>query len=100
MGRRSTEVTRACAFFAQAKPCGAKTRTGRPCRAKGLPRTHRCKWHGGCSTGPKTPEGRARAMANLKQYRASLGQRADSLKVNLSTPRQLKAIVTTEGVVA
>lgn len=40
--------------------CGAKTRKGRPCRAKVLPKKNRCKHHGGLSTGPKTPEGRAR----------------------------------------
>ncbi|MCK4870022.1 MAG: hypothetical protein KAS93_02820 [Gammaproteobacteria bacterium] len=49
--------------------CGAKTkRTGLPCRARALA-NGRCKYHGGLSTGPKTPEGKARALANLKQYR-------------------------------
>jgi hypothetical protein len=47
--------------------CGAKTRNGHPCRAKSEPGKRRCKWHGGCSTGPRTPEGRARALANLRQ---------------------------------
>ncbi len=45
--------------------CNARTRSGRPCRAMGLPGTGRCKWHGGLSTGPQTPEGMARALANL-----------------------------------
>lgn len=44
--------------------CNAKTRTGRPCRAVALP-NGRCKWHGGMCTGPKTPEGKAKCMANL-----------------------------------
>lgn len=52
------------------RKCGARTRTGHPCRAKALQGTGRCKWHGGCSTGPRTPEGRARALANLKQFQA------------------------------
>lgn len=52
-----------------AAQCGARTRAGRSCRAKGLPGTGRCKWHGGCSTGPKTAEGKARALANLRQFR-------------------------------
>ena len=30
----------------------------------------RCRLHGGRSTGPVTPEGRKRALANLVQYRA------------------------------
>lgn len=48
--------------------CNARTKTGRPCRAMKLEHG-RCKWHGGLSTGPKTPEGKARALANLRQYR-------------------------------
>lgn len=49
--------------------CGAKTQSGKPCRAKSLPNKNRCKWHGGCSTGPKTIEGKAKALSNLRQYR-------------------------------
>ncbi|WP_088651643.1 helix-turn-helix domain-containing protein [Marinibacterium profundimaris] len=37
--------------------CGAKTRKGTPCRAKSLPGKRRCKFHGGMSTGARTPEG-------------------------------------------
>ena len=42
--------------------CGAKTRSGKPCRApamwsKKAGRYTRCKFHGGASTGPRTPEG-------------------------------------------
>lgn len=37
--------------------CGAKTRKGTPCRRKSEPGKRRCKFHGGRSTGPKTPEG-------------------------------------------
>ena len=50
--------------------CGAKRhRDGQPCQAKSEPGKRRCRFHGGRSTGPKTPEGRARALANLRQYR-------------------------------
>lgn len=49
-------------------PCGAKRRRdGQPCQALSVPGKHRCKWHGGCSTGPKTPEGKARGLANLRR---------------------------------
>lgn len=47
--------------------CGARRhRDGQPCRAKSEPGKRRCKWHGGCSTGPRTAEGKARALANLR----------------------------------
>jgi hypothetical protein len=48
--------------------CGACTRKGAPCRARAL-ENGRCRHHGGLSTGAKSPEGRARSRANLKQYR-------------------------------
>lgn len=50
--------------------CGARRRRdGQPCEALSVPGKRRCKWHGGCSTGPRTAEGKARALANLRQNR-------------------------------
>ena len=40
--------------------CGAKTRKGGQCRNKSEPGKARCKFHGGKSTGARTPEGVAR----------------------------------------
>lgn len=40
--------------------CGAKTRAGTPCKLTSIYRNGRCKLHGGLSTGPTTPEGKAR----------------------------------------
>ena len=57
--------------FTQSR-CRAKTRLGRPCRRKGLA-NGRCRNHGGMSTGPKSPEGKLRALANLKQFRTERG---------------------------
>ena len=63
------------AYLARAKstarvPCGAKRhRDGQPCEARSEPGKRRCRFHGGRSTDPKTPEGKARALANLRQYR-------------------------------
>lgn len=49
--------------------CNARTKSGRPCR--GLKLAHgRCKWHGGLSTGPRTPEGKARCTMNLPWAKA------------------------------
>ena len=41
-----------------------------PCKASGIRMNNgniRCRMHGGWSTGPKTPEGKATALLNLKQ---------------------------------
>lgn len=44
--------------------CGARTRAGTPCKLTSIYRNGRCKLHGGLSTGPITPEGRARCALN------------------------------------
>lgn len=50
--------------------CGARRhRDGQPCQALSEPGKRRCRFHGGRSTGPRTPEGKARALANLRQLR-------------------------------
>jgi hypothetical protein len=43
--------------------CGAKTRAGAPCLMRPVAGKRRCRLHGGLSTGPKTPEGRAQIAA-------------------------------------
>jgi len=44
--------------------CGARTRAGTPCKLKSIYANGRCKFHGGCSTGPKTELGKAQARIN------------------------------------
>lgn len=52
-----------------ARRCGAHSRrSGKPCQAQALA-NGRCRFHGGLSTGPKTQEGKARSMANLRWNR-------------------------------
>lgn len=51
--------------------CGARNRKGQPCGCKLLYPNGRCRFHGGPSTGPKTPEGKQRSLAALRAgYRA------------------------------
>lgn len=49
--------------WANAPRCGAKTRSGKPCKAPAM-RNGRCRMHGGMSTGPRTPEGIAAIKAS------------------------------------
>lgn len=50
--------------------CGARKKTGERCRCKALHRGDKCKFHGGLSTGAKTPEGKERALAALRAGQA------------------------------
>ena len=43
--------------------CKARTRKGTACQKPPLKGKSRCRLHGGLSTGPKTPEGKARIAA-------------------------------------
>jgi len=52
-----------------------------PCKASGILMKNgnvRCRMHGGWSTGPKTPEGKAKALLNLKQNRNDQETRINS----------------------
>lgn len=53
--------------------CGAKNRKGTPCRCMSEPGKRRCKFHGGKSTGPKTPEGIERIREAQRRRWASKG---------------------------
>lgn len=44
----------------QRRSCGAKTGQGQPCSRLPEPGRKRCRYHGGCSTGPRTSKGRSR----------------------------------------
>ena len=57
--------------LSKAKPCGARTRSGEPCRGPAMA-NGRCRMHGGPSTAPRTLEGKQRSrMANWKHGRYS-----------------------------
>lgn len=74
---------------AQRVACGARRhRDGKPCQSKSEPGKKRCRFHGGRSTGPRSPEGRARAIANLRQYQ-------DRAQADKPTPSNHSEEITT-----
>ncbi len=50
------------------KQCGAKTRSGKPCRTPGMP-NGRCRMHGGMSTGRPVIHGRYSKVALAERAR-------------------------------
>jgi hypothetical protein len=75
--------------------CGAKTRRGTVCKAAAMKNSKgkytRCKFHGGASTGPRTPEGLARSKrARWTHGRSSAEakQKAQELR------REIRSLIT------
>ena len=60
--------------------CGAKTRSGAPCKGAAMP-NGRCRMHGGPSTGPRTEAGKAAIRASRTKHgrysQASIQQRRE-----------------------
>lgn len=71
--------------------CGAKTRSGQPCKKAAIKGQARCRNHGGASTGPLTEEGRARiAVAQTTHGRLTKEKRA-AAKRNAAVGRKIRA---------
>jgi hypothetical protein len=65
--------------LAHASPrCGARTRTGAPCKGPAMP-AGRCRMHGGASTGPRTPEGLQR-LVRARTVHGGYGAEARELR--------------------
>jgi hypothetical protein len=73
---------------AEKQTCGARTRQGTSCKNTRIYSNGRCKNHGGLSTGPKTPEGKAQALANLTWAKV---KDIDNLVVEVKPKRQVRA---------
>jgi hypothetical protein len=72
--------------------CGARTRSGTPCRGAAMT-NGRCRMHGGPSTGPRTPEGLERSRrANWKHGRRSADAIA-RLKEAAAIRREIRRLI-------
>lgn len=63
-----------CPSYLRGLTCGARKKNGERCGSTTLCANGRCKFHGGASTGPRSPEGRAKALENLKLGRLKRGK--------------------------
>jgi hypothetical protein len=76
--------------------CGAKARSGCPCRAPAMA-NGRCRVHGGKSTGPRTPQGKAAMVAaHTKHGNQSAPKRAEQLYVRTVIARNRLKITALE----
>lgn len=75
--------------------CGAKTKSGRPCRRKVAIRDNgdwckKCSKHGGLSTGAKTPAGRARQSAAVA--RSNHARKGARYRVAMPDQSEIKTV--------
>jgi hypothetical protein len=62
--------------------CGAKTRSGHPCKNDGTSYANgRCKFHGGASKGPRTEAGKRQSAINGKKH---LPKSMKALEISIS----------------
>ena len=78
----------------------AKSRRGTLCQNPAIGGRNRCKLHGGLSTGPRTPEGKARvAAAHTKHGRRSKAQAAWVREINAEL-RRVTCVLKQEGLIS
>ena len=71
--------------------CGAKTRSGTPCKNPAVRGKARCRFHGGRSTGAKTPEGRGRLSALHWKHGRSTTEAKEQAKRRAAVGREIRA---------
>ena len=71
--------------------CGAKTRSGAPCKNQAVAGRKRCRMHGGRATGAKTPEGRARLSALHWKHGRSTTEAKAAARRRAAVGREVRA---------
>lgn len=78
--------------------CGARLSGGRGrCRAWALKGKRRCKWHGGKSTGPRTPEGMARTVTAMVAGRKRMVEHRHAMGLKAPGGRAKRGITSKEA---
>ena len=89
----------AALVLADAAPrCGALNRAGGRCQAPAMRGKKRCRFHGGKSTGPRTPEGLERSrLANWKHGRrsaAAAAERSEAVRIRRELRRLIELLAS------
>ena len=79
--------------------CGAKTRAGGVCQNPAIGGRNRCKLHGGRSTGPRTPEGKARTIAAHTKHGRRSREHVEKVKAINAELRRLTYELKRDGLI-
>ena len=81
------------------KRCLAKTRQGTPCQNPAIKGPGRCKLHGGKSTGPRTPEGKARSIAARTKHGRRSKAHVEKIKFINAELRRITFEIKRDGLI-
>ena len=81
------------------KRCLAKTRQGTPCQNPAIGGRNRCKLNGGKSTGPRTPEGKARSIAARTKHGRRSKAHVEKIKFNNAELRRITFELKRDGLI-
>ena len=79
--------------------CLAKTRQGTPCQNPAIRGRGRCKLHGGRSTGPRTPEGKARSIAAHTKHGRSSRAHVEKVRAINAEIKRITLALKREGLI-
>ena len=81
------------------KRCLAKTRRGTPCQNPAIKGPGRCKLHGGKSTGPRAPEGKARTIAARTKHGRRSRAHVEKVKAINAELRRITYEIKRDGLI-
>jgi len=79
--------------------CLAKTRRSTLCQKAALKGRNRCRLHGGLSTGPRTPEGKARTIAAHTKHGRRSRKHVEKVKAINAELRRLTFELKRDGLI-
>ena len=79
--------------------CLAKTRRGTPCQNPAIKGRTRCKLHGGKSTGPRTPEGKALSIAAHTKHGRRSKAHVEKVRAINAEIKQITLALKREGLI-
>ena len=81
------------------KRCLAKTRRSTPCQKAALKGKTRCRLHGDCSTGPRTPEGKALTIAAHTKHGRRSREHVEKVKAINAELRRITYELKRDGLI-
>ena len=81
------------------KRCLARARRGSPCQNPAIGGRTRCKLHGGKSTGPRTPEGKARSIAAHTKHGRRSREHVEKVKAINAELRRITYELKRDGLI-